>query len=136
MKELGPKTYACLKQSDFGDDCSASDGPTEIDPEEEDEVGDEVPDPALPYDDGKEDEVETPDYGSLQDDDEELEDGAMAGVTEYLRMFRTANLGFLDEVDEENLPGVKDLLPLVYAGECGPESVQAEMQWDEARKKY
>jgi hypothetical protein len=138
LKEMGPKTYACLQQSDFPDD--ASGGRMEIDREEsieeEDEVEDEVPDPALPDDDGEEDEVETPDYGSVQDDDVESGNGAMAEVTDYLRMLRTTNLAFLDAVDKENIPGVKDMLPIVYAGDRSEEAKQAEKEWDEASENY
>ena len=101
--------------------------------EEEDEVEDDVPDSALPYDDGEEDEEETPDYGSLQDEEEGSE---MADVTDYLRMLKTANLGFLDEVDEEDLPGVKGLLPVVYAGDDSEAAKQEEKEWDEASKYY
>jgi hypothetical protein len=139
LKELGPKTYACLKkQSDFPDD--ASDGRMEIDREEsmeeEDEIEDNVPDPELPYDDGEEDEEETPDYGSLQDEEEGSAADGMEDVTDYLRMLRTANLGFLDDVDEEDLPGVKGLLPVVYAGDDSEEAKREEKEWDEASKYY
>jgi hypothetical protein len=145
LKELGPKTYACLKnQPDFPDD--ASGGGMEIDREEsmqreepmeeEDEVEDDVPDPALPYDDGEDDEDETPDYGSLQDEEERSEADGVEDVTDYLRKLRTANLGFLDEVDEEDLPGVKGLLPVVYAGDDSEEAKREEKEWDEASKYY
>ena len=150
LKEIGPKTYACLQPESYSDDDLSSQEESDVDDDldcrmdvveeesmdEEDEVEDEVPDPALPDDDGEEDEVELPDYGSVLDDDEELGDDEMAGVTKYLRMLRTANFGFLDDVDKEDIPGVKDFLPLVYNGERGEEAEQAEKEWDEAREKY
>jgi hypothetical protein len=43
--------------------------------------------------------------------EDELEDGEMAEVTKYLRMLRTANLRYLDNVEKEDLPGIKDFLP-------------------------
>jgi hypothetical protein len=106
--------------------------------EEENEGEDEFPDLALPYDDdGEEDEVETPDYCSLEDEEEELdEDSEFAGVIEYLRMLRTANFGFLDDVETEDLLGVRDFLPVVYTRDRKPEAEQAEKEWDEARNNW
>jgi hypothetical protein len=140
LKELGPKTYACLQQPDFPDDNSDGRFETEIDRDEsmEEEDGEEDEfDLALPYDDGEEDEVETPDYGSLEDDEEELDNNSeFADVTKYLRMLRTANLGFLDDVETEDLLGVRDFLPVVYDRDRKPEAEQAEKEWDVARDNW
>ena len=60
-----------------------------------------------------------------KDGDEELEDGTWAKVTKYLRMLRTANLRYLDNVDKVNLFGIKDFLPGVLVGERGGQVAKA-----------
>jgi len=150
LKELGPNTYTCLRDSPPIDDEPMDDvdeddrldygsvlpdkGDEEV--RQTDEDGVESPDTPM-REPGHEEEGngDLPDYSPyLPDDgDEELGDGEMARVTKCLRMLRTANLGYLDDVDEENLSGIKDFLPGVYVGEDG---VQAQSEWETGRESY
>ena len=96
LKELGPNTYKCLQ-----------------DPEDANQDMMDV------VDDSNEDEDEFPEYGKefAEEGDEELGNGTRAEATKYLRKLKTAHLAYLDDVDTEALPGVKDFIPLVYIGD-------------------
>ena len=59
----------------------------------------------------------------------------MAEVTKFLRMLRTANLRYLDNVDKVNLLGVKDFLPGVWVGEQGRQVDKAHQDWKAERER-
>ena len=88
------------------------------------------------YEDSDEDEL--PDYGPVlpDDGDEDLQDNDFGRATTYLRMLRTANLGYLDDVKKENLSGIKDFLPAIYVGERGEQVKEAQSEWNAGKKKY
>src|SRR5271170_7792566 len=124
LKELGPNTYACLRDSP-----SINDEPIDdVDEDDRRELPDASPD--IPMREAGAEEGHAGDEDLLSEDsDEELEDGTMAEVTKYLRMLRTANLRYLDSVDKDNLPGVKHFLPGVYVGEHCREVNKAHREW-------
>jgi hypothetical protein len=137
LKELGPDTYSCLRDSP-----SIDDELMDVDEEDRPELPEASPD--IPMRDVPVRDVgaEEGGYGDEdflpEDGDEELEDGEMAEVTKYLRMLRAANLHYLDNVDEENFAGVKDYLPGVYVGEVGKpgdEVDNAQREWQSERRR-
>ena len=104
----------------------------------DEEVRPELPDasPDIPMHDAGAEEGGYGDEDFLPEDgDEELEDDKMAEVTKYLRMLRTANLHYLDNVDKENLSGVKDFLPSVFVGELGHQVDKAHRDWELERER-
>jgi hypothetical protein len=141
LKELGPNTYTCLQDSP-PDSPSVDDEPMDdvsMDDVDE-EVRREVPEASLDIP-MREPDAEEGGHGDgdflPEDGDEELEDGKMAEVTKYLRMLRTANLRYLDNVEKEkeNLFGIKDFLPGVLIGERGHQVDKAHRDWELERER-
>jgi hypothetical protein len=135
LKELGPDTYTCLQNSPSTDDDSLMDG---VDEEDRPELPDASPSDIPMRDVGAEEGGLGDDDFLPEDGDEELEDGEMAEVTKFLRMLRTANLRYMDNVDKENFAGVKDYLQAVYVGEVGKpgdEVDKAHREWVSERRK-
>src|SRR5271154_4416127 len=133
LKELGPNTYTCLQDSS-PDSPSIDDEPMD-DVDEEDRR--EVPEASLDIpmrEPGAEEGGHGDEDFLPEDGDEELEDGEMAEVTKYLRMLRTANLRYLDNVEKENLFGIKDFLPGVLVGERGHQVDKAHRDWELERE--
>jgi hypothetical protein len=50
-------------------------------------------------------------------------------------MLRTANLRYLDNVEKENLFGIKDFLPGVLVGERGHQVDKAHRDWELERER-
>ena len=107
LKELGPNTYRCLQGPDFV--------PTQMDI---------LQLPNEPH--------ETPDYGEELPEEgyENLGSDKWAEATKYLRMLKAWRLNYMEDVNKEAAPGVRNFLPLVYAGDSDTEG---EACWAKAR---
>jgi hypothetical protein len=107
LKELGPNTYKCLQGPDFV--------PARTDILE------------LPNE-----SHETPEYGEELPEEgyEGLGSDIWAEATKYLRMLKARRLNYMENVDKEAAPGVRNFLPLVYAGD---KDAEGEACWAKAR---
>ena len=139
LKELGPNTYTCLQDSPpspspVDDDPMNDVSMDDVDEEDRREVPEASLDIPMPERDAEEGGHGDEDF-LPEDRDEELKNGKMAEVTKYLRMLRTANLRYLDNVDKVNLLGVKDFLPGVLVGEKSRQVDKAHRDWESEREK-
>ena len=100
LKELGPNTYQCLKESTPSGHM----------------VTDEKSDEDERQSNNLESNNSSDDDELPEDDDKELGNGERSVATKYLRLLRATRQGYLDDVDQESLPGIKDFLPGVYIG--------------------
>jgi len=107
LKELGPNTYKCLQNPDFT--------PTQPDILQ------------LPNE-----SFEPPEYGEELPEEgyEDLGSDKWAEATKYLRMLKARRLNYMENVDKDAAPGVRNFLPLVYAGDRDTED---EACWAIAR---
>jgi hypothetical protein len=107
LKELGPNTYKCLQGPDFIQ--------TRTDILE------------LPNE-----SHETPEYGEELPEEgyEGLGSDKWAEATKYLRMLKARRLNYMENVDKEAAPGVRNFLPLVYSGDSDTEG---EVCWAKVR---
>ena len=107
LKELGPNTYKCLQSPDFT--------PTQTDILQ------------LPNE-----SYEPPEYGEELPEEgyEDLGSDKWAEATKYLRMLKARRLNYMENVDPDSAPGVRNFLPLVYAGD---RDTEGEACWAIAR---